>query len=242
MSTPFLTAQWRNLVMLNYEIEPSLLLPHVPRGTQLDNWNGTTFISLVGFLFLDTRVRGMAFPLHVNFEEVNLRFYVSREHNGELRRGVVFLREFVPRYAITIIANTLYNEQYRTTPMRHHIDERAVEYSWRTRSQWNRLALESNGDWQELQNDSVEEFITEHYWGYTAQRDGGTIEYQVEHPRWRFKTATQATLECDIAATYGATFASCLQSKPHSALLAEGSPVTVYRGVKIASCQPLSQM
>ncbi len=233
MSTPFLKAQWRNLVMLNYEIEPSLLLPHVPRGTQLDNWNGTTFISLVGFLFLDTRVRGLGIPLHMNFEEVNLRFYVSREHNGELRRGVVFLREFVPRHAITIIANTLYNEQYRTAPMRHRIDEQAVEYRWRTRAQWNSLALEHSGDWQELQDDSVEEFITEHYWGYTAQRDGGTIEYQVEHPRWHFKTATQATLECDIATTYGASFAPCLQGKPHSALLAEGSPVTVYRGVRI---------
>lgn len=233
MSTPFLKAQWRNLVMLNYEIEPSLLLPHVPRGTELDNWNGTTFISLVGFLFLDTRVRGMAFPLHVNFEEVNLRFYVSREHKGELRRGVVFLREFVPRHAIATIANTLYNEQYRTAPMRHRIDETSVEYRWRTRSQWNRLALENSSDWQDLQNDSVEEFITEHYWGYTPQRDGGTLEYQVEHPRWRFKTATSATLECDIAANYGAPFAPCLQGQPHSALLAEGSPVTVYRGIRI---------
>ncbi len=233
MSTPFLTAQWRNLVMLNYEIEPSLLLPHVPRGTQLDSWNGTTFISLVGFLFLDTRLRGLTVPLHVNFEEVNLRFYVSREYNGEVRRGVVFLREFVPRHAIAIIANTFYNERYRTTTMRHHIDERRVEYRWRGRSQWNSLALENSGEWQELQNDSVEEFITEHYWGYTRQRDGGTLEYQVEHPRWRFKTATQATLECDIATTYGLEFTPCLQGQPHSALLAEGSPVTVYRGVRI---------
>ena len=234
MSTPFLTAQWRNLVMLNYAIEPALLAPYVPRGTELDHWNGTTFISLVGFLFLDTRVRGLSFPLHTNFEEVNLRFYVKREHNGELRRGVVFLREFVPRHAITIIANTLYNEQYRTTRMRHRIVETEVEYRWRQRHAWNRLHLQSHDDWQELKEGSVEEFITQHYWGYTAQRKGGSLEYRVEHPSWRYKTARHAFFEGDASATYGAQFAPFLESLPHSALLAEGSPVTVYRGVRIA--------
>lgn len=233
MSTPFLTAQWRNLVMLNYEIEPAVLAPYVPRGTELDNWNSTTFISLVGFLFLDTRVRGFSFPLHVNFEEINLRFYVRREHQGELRRGVVFLREFVPRHAIAIIANTLYNEQYRTAPMRHRIVETEVEYRWRGRNRWNRLHLQSQEDWRELKNNSVEEFITEHYWGYTAQRDGGGLEYRVEHPRWRYKTAQFASFEGDAATAYGSRFAPYLQSQPHSALLAEGSPVTVYRGVRI---------
>ena len=230
MSTPFLTAQWRNLVMLNYEIEPAVLAPYVPRGTELDNWNGTTFISLVGFLFLDTRLRGVAVPLHVNFEEVNLRFYVRREHQGELRRGVVFLREFVPRHAIAIIANTLYNEQYRTAPMRHRIVETEVEYRWRGQNGWNRLHLQSHDDWQELKDDSVEEFITEHYWGYTA-RGQHTSEYRVEHPRWKIWIADSFEFEADVATLYGEKFVETLNAKAISAFIADGSHVEVQRRV-----------
>lgn len=237
MNTPFLTAQWRYLAMLNYEIAPPALAPYVPQGTELDSWNGKTFLSLVGFLFHDTRVRGAAIPLHTHFEEINLRFYVRRDCNGEQRRGVVFLREFVPRRAIALIANTLYNERYRATAMRHSVDQEKdaghVEYSWRGRGRWNRFHLKTAGDWQELKSDSLEEFITEHYWGYTAQRDGGSLEYRVEHPRWRVKAATQAHCDCDVPATYGTRFSPYLQGTPHSALVAEGSPVTVYRGTRI---------
>ncbi len=75
---PFLTAEWRHLAMLNYEIDPVILRPFVPSGTELDSWNGKTYVSIVGFLFLKTRVRGLAIPFHQNFEEINLRFYVRR--------------------------------------------------------------------------------------------------------------------------------------------------------------------
>jgi uncharacterized protein YqjF (DUF2071 family) len=96
----FLTAEWRNLAMLNYEVDQSLLLPFVPSGTTLDQWEGKTYVSLVGFRFLKTRVLGLPVPFHTNFDEVNLRFYVRRRIAGDVRRGVVFIREIVPRWAI----------------------------------------------------------------------------------------------------------------------------------------------
>lgn len=233
MSTPFLTAAWRSLLMLNYEVDPAILEPHVPRGTKLDFWNGKTFVSIVGFMFENVRVLGAAIPFHVKFEEVNLRFYVRREMENEMRRGVTFLREIVPRHAIALVANALYNERYIALPMRHNVDEEGTEYSWRFNNRWNSVRAQTGGDWQELQEDSIEEFIAEHYWGYATQRDGGCMEYRVEHPRWRVKQTTNAELDCDIAALYGTPYQAVLQSTPASAFLADGSPVTVYRGVRL---------
>jgi uncharacterized protein YqjF (DUF2071 family) len=238
MST-FLTAQWRFLVMLNYEIEPEVLKPHVPCGTELDEWNGQNFVSLVGFLFLDTRVLGARVPFHTHFEEVNLRFYVRRKSAEGWRRGVTFLREIVPRPAIAFVANAFYNERYIALPMRHRIEGKPesppqhIEYSWRFQNQWQSIGATFSGEWQELEDDSEEEFITEHYWGYAAQRDGSCMEYQVLHPRWRVKRAEQATLSCDVAALYGQEYSAPLSTTPTSAFIAEGSPVSVHRGVRL---------
>src|ERR1700694_5344735 len=91
----FLRAEWRNLAMLNYEVEPALLARFVPNGTELDRWNGKVFVSLVGFCFLKTEICRISIPFHRNFDEVNLRFYVRRREGNEIRRGVVFIREIV---------------------------------------------------------------------------------------------------------------------------------------------------
>lgn len=237
MSTPFLTAQWRSLVMLNYEIDPAILKASVPCGTELDKWNGKTFVSIVGFLFLDTRVLGVPIPLHTNFEEVNLRFYVRRKSADGWRRGVTFLREIAPRRAIAAVANALYNERYIALPMRHHIDlesqNGSAEYSWRFGKRWNRLRVEATSNWREAEVGSVEEFIMEHYWGYATQRDGGTMEYRVEHPRWRIKPVAQAEFNCDVEAIYGREYSPTLADAPSSAFVAEGSKIMVYRGVRL---------
>jgi uncharacterized protein YqjF (DUF2071 family) len=237
----FLTATWRNLAMLNYEIAPAILAPYVPAGTELDFWRGKSFVSVVGFLFQQTRVRGIPIPFHCNFEEVNLRFYVRCKTSAGWRRGVVFIRELVPRRAIAWTARIVYNEPYLALPMSHHIatasaqpaEIKSATYGWRFRGEENFMKLTTRGDAQPLRGNSEAEFITEHYWGYTAQRDGSTLEYQVEHPRWRVWEAQTAELQCNIAGLYGAKFSSALKAAPASAFLAEGSPVKVYQGVRL---------
>ncbi|MDQ6736366.1 MAG: DUF2071 domain-containing protein [Gemmatimonadota bacterium] len=235
MQRPFLTAQWRNLVMLNFAAEPSILAPKVPRGTTLDSWQGTTYVSLVGFLFDDTRVLGIPVPLHRTFEEVNLRFYVRRTLPNEVRRGVTFVRELVPRVAIATTARLLYNEPYRSLPMLHSFGPsgeegmpQSVEYAWRTGNGWTSLRAEARGVGQQPAPDSREAFITEHYWGYTRQRDGGTVEYQVTHPRWKVWTADVATINGDLEGVYGGELAAVLRGRPSSAFIADGSAVTVH--------------
>jgi uncharacterized protein len=223
--------------MLNYELSPNLLEPLVPAGAEIDRWQGRLYASVVGFLFRETRILGLSIPGHRTFQEVNLRFYVRRHVRDELRRGVVFIRELVPRRAIAATARLLYNEPYRTVPMRHRIDtigeETTREYAWRVGADWTRLAARTEGDPRPLRLGSEEEFITEHYWGYTRQRDGGTIEYRVEHPRWNVWNASNPRLEGDLVAVYGDAFARALAGPPRSAFVADGSPVTVFAPTRI---------
>ena len=234
----FLTAEWKHLAILNFEIEPSILAPLVPQGTELDSWNGKTFVSVVGFLFLDARIWGIAIPFHRNFEEVNLRFYVRRKASDGWRRGVVFIKEVVPGAAIALVAQKFYNEPYIELPMAHRIEgadgpSRSAEYSWRFKGRQNVLKLTASGEAQPLRDGSEAEFITEHYWGYNKQRDGSTLEYRVEHPRWRVCETTEGYLDCDVPGLYGAPFRESLGCKPSSAFLAEGSPVTVFKGERL---------
>ena len=229
----FLTAEWRDLAMLNYEIDPAVLRPLVPSGTELDAWNGRTFVSVVGFRFLDTRVRGIAIPRHRDFEELNLRFYVRRRAEEVWRRGVVFVKEIVPRRAIAWLARAVYNENYYALPMRHAVTIATAEYGWFHARRWHGLSLEFSGSPYVPSEDTEEAFITEHYWGYARRRGGGTVEYQVEHPRWAVQRATKATLDCDVTSFYGTEFASFLCAAPSSAFIAEGSRVAVRRGVRL---------
>jgi uncharacterized protein YqjF (DUF2071 family) len=238
MSRRFLTAEWRSLVMLNYEVEPSVLRPLVPKGTELDPWDGRYFVSLVGFLFLHTRVLGVPVPCHRSFEEVNLRFYVRRTVPDGPRRAVAFIKEVVPRAALAAVARWVYNENYVARRMASTVrlpDEAAgqpglAEFRWQQKHAWYGLRADFTGRPAALVPGSEEEFITEHYWGYVPQRDGSTLEYRVEHPSWRVWRATQAAVEGDLASFYGEPYRAALSRPPSSAFVAEGSPVAVYRG------------
>ncbi len=227
---PFLTAEWRHLLIASGEVDPALLAPHVPAGTELDSWEGRTFVSLVALRFRDTRVLGVPVPLHRDFEELNLRFYVRRGNGPEPRRGAVFLREVVPRRAIAAVARALYHEPYTTLPMRSDVrpgPPPAVRYAWRIGKKWQGCLATGDGPGAMAAPGTLEAFITEHYWGYTRQPDGGTIEYQVAHPRWTLWRVSDFRLQADLGALFGPAFAAALAA-PASVVIADGSPVSVF--------------
>ena len=229
----FLTADWRDLALVNYECDPEVLSPYVPAGTEIDLWKGRCYVSVVGLRFLKTKLLGVPIPFHRDFPEVNLRFYVRRVVEGQARRGVVFIKEIVPRHAVTWVARTIYNENYMTLPMREEITADSYRYEWRSKGTWYRLSVETHGDWNVPDLDSEASFVAEHYWGYAAQRDESTLEYEVEHPRWRMAKADEVEYECDVAGLYGEEFVEALSREPVSAFMAEGSEVVVRRGVRL---------
>jgi uncharacterized protein YqjF (DUF2071 family) len=225
--------------MLNYDVPATSLAPFVPRGTSLDLWQGRALVSVVGFRFLDTRVVGVPIPFHRDFDEVNLRFYVRREmSDGEVRRGVVFVRELVPRPLIAWVARALYNEPYRALPMRSEVPSVAsdtpglLRYAWRRRTAnglaWEHVAARVVGGAAVPDDGTEAQFITEHYWGYTPQRDGSTVEYEVRHPSWHVWAGEAPELRVDVATLYGAEFAEPLAGAPRSTFIADGSAVSVH--------------
>lgn len=222
--------------MLNYELDPAILAPLVPRGTELDLWKGSAIASMVGFRFLRTKVLGVPIPWHTDFDEVNLRFYVRREIAGELRRGVVFVKEIVPKAPIAFVARTLYGENYQTHAMRHRVEpERGIfEYEWKANDQWNRIAARTSGEPAPLVPGSEAEFTFEHYYGYTRRSAERTIEYRVDHPKWLAWTAETCEFSADVAALYGPKFVDSLSAKPRAAFVANGSPVTVGFGRRLS--------
>jgi len=232
MPSLFLTAAWKKLLLANYPVEPSALRPLVPAGTELDAWEGTTYVSLVGFQFRDVRVRGLSVPFHRHFPEVNLRFYVRYKDEGKWKRGVVFVREIVPLHAVTFVANNLFRERYITLPMRYsaRLDATRLEvsYGWKYCGRWNRLSATAAAIPLPLAEGSAEEFITEHFWGYAGRDGRPTGEYQVQHPRWDIYRVLVYDVECDFGRLYGEAFADLGERRPASVFLAEGSPVEVH--------------
>jgi uncharacterized protein len=231
--------------MLNYEVDPRLLDEYVPRGTVLDSFLGKTYVSLVGFRFCRTRLFGfLSVPLHSDFEEVNLRFYVHRGEGGENRRGVVFIAEIVPRWAIAATARLVYGENYVSLPMKHRVcaeaSKKKATYQWQVKGQvegqvkdqWCQLAAQAIGAPELPREGSLEQFITEHYWGYSTQRSG-SFEYHVSHAPWQVWMSATGGFEGDATALYGAELGRTLQGRPSSAFIAEGSPVTVFRGRRL---------
>lgn len=229
----FLTARWKDLIMANYAVDPELMRPRVPAGTELDLQDGKCFVSLVGFMFLDTRVLGIPVPMHVNFEEVNLRFYIKREAEGETRRAVCFVKEIVPRWAIAAVARGLYGEPYECWSMDHERTERTVAYRWSKDGQKNSLSVEIDESSGVPPEGSHGEFIIEHYWGYTGRGNGRVDEYRVEHPKWELFSVKNERIDVDFGAVYGSEFAFLADERPFSVLLAKGSEVAVYKGKQI---------
>jgi uncharacterized protein len=239
MTPTFLTANWRYLALLNFEVDSAVLIPHLPKGTELDDRDGKHYISLVAFLFLDTHVLGLPALFHQNFEEVNLRFYVRRRVGAEVRSGVVFIREMVPLFLVAETAKLTYNEPYRTVPMQHAIvktsgELQTIEYMFGAGSELCRLALHVDGPPGEIDRGSLEEFLSERPWGYTTQRDGGTIEYKVDHPRWRVWSGARHELVGPLESFYDPPFSSILSGAPASAFVADGSSVAVHMPKRIA--------
>ena len=249
MPFTFLTADWRKLIMAQYEIDPALLQKRLPPGLELDLYDGRCFVSLIGFLFDRVRILGVPIPFHTRFEEANLRYYVRRPMpDGTFRRGVVFLSEMVPKPAISLVARALYGEAYSTASMTHRWSSQGpdahavrhgelpleIEYEWKPKRQWQRIAVRAGNTRRPMPAGSLEEFITEHYWGYTPRRGGGTAEYAVEHRRWEVYPVQSHRIACDFETLYGSDFANLSHREPDHILLAEGAPVRIRWGGNIA--------
>ncbi len=227
----FLKASWENIIMANYSVNPELLKPYLPKGVELDYYNNKTYISLVGFMFNDTSLFNIPIPFIGNFEEINLRFYVKRIEGDTVKRGVVFINETVPYKAVAWLAKKLYKEHYIAIPTKNSIEIikniKKVKYSWKMKQKWNKLEVNTYTEKEAMASESMEEYIFEHYYGYTKVANHLAQEYRVNHPKWLINKVINYSIDCDFQGMYGDDF-SCLNNcEPESVIMAEGSPVSI---------------
>ncbi len=227
----FLKANWENIIMVNYEIDPEILLPFLPKGVELDLFNGKAYVSLVGFMFKNTKIFRVPIPYLGNFEEINLRFYVQRKEGTIIKRGVVFINETIPYRIVAWMANKLYKEHYTVVPTKHFIqqinDKQQVKFDWLLNKKWNHILVETEVASKEMLHNSLEEFIYEHYYGYTKVNEISTEEYRLQHPSWKVCKMLNYNINCDFAAMYGPEFSILNETKPTAVFLAKGSSVKV---------------
>lgn len=225
----FLKAEWRKLAIINYEINPEVLEKYLPKGTELDFYKGKCYVSVVGFMFLNTKLLGFPIPFHRNFEEVNLRFYVKKKEGNDWKRGVVFIKEIVPKPALSFVANSVYKENYKTMPMKNIIHQKdqelLIKYSWKDQ-EWHSIEISAESEPLKMENNSEFEFITEHYYGFT-KKENKTSEYQVCHPKWDYYLIKNYQLKINFQKVYGNDFECLNHRKPMSVMLAEGSEIEV---------------
>lgn len=233
MKSHILLAEWNNVVMANYRVPKELLLPYVPYGTEPDFFEGEAYISLVAFMFLNTRIRNFSVPFHTDFEEVNLRLYVKSMDRGNWKKGVVFIKEIVPKPAITFIANTVFGQKYATMKMRHsHGDSGEflqVGYEWNFQNKWNQLSVKSAKKSLPILPSSYEEFIADRYWGFAKYKDTKTYVYEVQRPRWEILPVISHSIDCDFGALYGEEFSFLNDAHPKSVLITKGSEIRIFK-------------
>jgi uncharacterized protein YqjF (DUF2071 family) len=229
----FLTAKWLHLINITYRVDPCILKSHLPKGLELDIIDGNAFISLVAFDFKDTKVKRMKIPFHVNFPEINLRFYVK--HNG--RRGVIFIKEFVPKFMISFIANTIYNEPYETADMKSEVsmnNKIEVSHTLKIKKDEYLIKLTAKNNPSTPPDTSHEHFFKEHSFGYGKSHSGKTLVYRVDHPVWRVYPVIDYSHNFDFDKIYGRKFSFLNEEKPFNVLFAEGSEVKVYGAKELA--------
>jgi uncharacterized protein YqjF (DUF2071 family) len=230
MGNTFLKANWENLIMANYEVEPSILKPYLPKGVELDFYKYKTYVSLVGFMFKKTSLFGFPIPFFGSFEEINLRFYVRKVEGKKIKKGVVFINETVPFKIVAFLANKLYKEHYISIPTKNTIDiaeHKHIHYEWKLNDKWNSIQVQSDINKYKIEPSSIEEFIFERYFGFTKLSPLNTQEYKIHHPKWVTNKILNNTINCDFGSMYGADFSSLNHQAPSSIIMAEGSQVSV---------------
>ena len=224
---PSLTARWSNLILLTYEVDPSLIAPWLPDDVEPDLVDGRAQVSLIAFDFVDTRVRGRRIPGFVDFPEINFRTYVRQ---GD-RRGVVAIRELVPSPLAAAIGRLRFNEPFRATPIESRTasmgDELLVEHRWRWKERHYFLRMTADQSSATATEGPARDLFGRR-WAYGRSRRGEPIVLRVEHPDWALRRVRTLDFEVDYGALYGPEWAVLNGRQPSSAYLAVGSAISIF--------------
>jgi len=237
MAVAFLSARWANLLNLTYRVPPELLEDYVPAGVELDVQQGSAFVSLVAFDFLETRVLGVPWPGYKDFPELNLRYYLKY---GD-QRGVAFIQEYVPKRIIAKMARAIYNEPYDYAPMWSSCEEddvsRKFQLGLRVGGRDHTIRAEATPPAYKPPRGSIGHYFKEHEWGFGRTRGGKPLTYRVEHEVWDVYDVQSYALDIDFGLLYGEKWSFLGEEEPLCSVFALGSPVKVFPKGDLSSVQ-----
>jgi uncharacterized protein YqjF (DUF2071 family) len=138
MNRPVGHQSWRNLLFAHQPLAPDILGALVPRGLEIDTFDGTGWVTLIPFEIRASRPAGVPRALSVNFLEVNLRTYV-RGPGGE--PGIYFFSLEASSRLAAAGARLAYGLPYFAATIERHQDPDGATIRYASRRRGSGAAL-----------------------------------------------------------------------------------------------------
>ncbi|HVW25034.1 MAG TPA: DUF2071 domain-containing protein [Polyangiaceae bacterium] len=189
---------WHDLLFLHYRADADRLASTIPRGLELDTFDGAAFVSVVPFRMTNVGPRGLNFLPRVSaFPELNVRTYVTA--GG--RPGVWFYSLDAASALAVEAARAFFHLPYLRASMKCDRDDAGwVHYEServdaRGRAARFRARYRALGSPRRAAPRSLEEFLTDRYCLYAADRAGRVHRGHIHHVPWPLR---DAQLEVDV--------------------------------------------
>ena len=234
-------AEWREIVVINFEIDPKLLRNFIPPKTELDFFNETSFVTLMARACKNVKPYGWPIVFAKSIDQILLRFYVKRKVGDTWRRGVCLIRDYLPKRKASFFLNWMFKHSFTQVPIKRTSSNfesglptqlPTVEYQWTTGDYVNHIKVNARSQMRQQEQETKESFVLDHHYGYTV-KEGKTYEYYVEYSPWAMWDAQSGSFDCDTENVFGRPFVRALKQRPASVFLARGSDVIIYRPTEI---------
>ncbi len=235
---PLIKAKFSEMVAVNFQIDQRILQPLVPKGLELDFFNGETYVSLIAMMLRNVKAWGLPFSIIPSSPELSLRFYVRRPGDGESAKGTCLIKDYISGSTAAWYLESQFKSDFSKLKMKyknsgfgeHETPE--VEYQWKVDDHWNKLRVRARSRIHKTERASKVGFILDHF-TYFGTYKGRTLAYRVERPTWNIWDAAQANFTCDVKRLFGDAFVKPLSKRPASVFVTAGSPVTIYKPVEV---------
>lgn len=235
---PLMKAKFTELVALNFQIDPEILKPRLPKGLELNFYRDETYVSLVAMMLRNVKFYGFPIPVAHAIGEFNLRFYVRRKvSDTETRHGSCFIKDYVSSRTGAWGLSKVFQAEFCRIKMNcaqqgfSNDDDAApkVDYRWEvSKDHWNRIRVSARERVKRTGPETKVGFVLNHSNIY-SRRNRETLEYPVVRPRWQIWNAGHANFTCDVKKLFGPEFVKPLARRPASVFVANGSDVIIYR-------------
>ena len=213
MTPPVVMHQkWRELLFLHWEVPPPALKALLPRGLDVELWEGRAFVGLVPFVVSETRARFLPpLPGLSSYYEINTRTYVRHADSADRESGesgVWFFALDASNVGVTAGARATFQLPYfPCTAQRRHSDRDGSIVRYRSaRLGPGPTPGELDVEYRvheaigTAEAGSLDHFLVERYTLFTVLRPMGLMVGQVRHQPYSLRRVELIRLDCETLA------------------------------------------